>query len=311
MAVSDPPLQSPVLEGTPNKLSRVWSRFFRDLFVASGGNVGSPFPAGFVSPFMGGAGDVPNGWILADDGTIGSRLSGATNLANDVTRDLYVMLWNTHSDADAPVTGGRGASALIDFAAHKSIKLPLMAGRAIACAGQGSGLTDRDEGATTGTETHTLTSTESGIAAHNHTINITDPGHNHTQNSHNHTQNSHNHTQNSHNHTQNSHTHGAGSYGVPTVNNTAGGASYLWQNSSKVQIADTAVTGTSGSTTAVNNATTATNNATTATNIATTATNNSNTTGITATSDNVAGASASSAHNIMQPTVFLNYIIKL
>jgi microcystin-dependent protein len=116
------------------------------------------------------------------------------------------------------------------------------------------------------------------------------PSHTHTQNSHNHTQNSHNHSQNSHNHSQNAHAH----------NFTA-----RWQGSSAVGVNMSAPSfgtpyGIGGgyveAATATNIATTATNIATTATNIATTATNQH--------------TGGDGAHNNMQPTMVLNYIIK-
>jgi microcystin-dependent protein len=58
---------------------------------------------------------------LARDGTIGSATSGATIRANADCANLYAHLWNGLSNTDAPVTGGRGASAAADFAANKPI----------------------------------------------------------------------------------------------------------------------------------------------------------------------------------------------
>jgi microcystin-dependent protein len=102
--------------------------------------------------------------------------------------------------------------------------------------------------------------------------------------SHTHTQNSHNHTQDSHNHSQNAHTHAQVYNGAPTGASLDGSiiaygtvADLLWRS---VNISST-----------------------TATNIATTATNQANT----ATNQNTGGGGA---HNNMQPTMVLNYIIK-
>lgn len=78
------------------------------------------------------------GWVLMNDGTIGSASSGATSRANADTEDLYVLLWDNVGDQYAPVTGGRGASAAADFAANKALKLPKVLGRAIAAAGIGT-----------------------------------------------------------------------------------------------------------------------------------------------------------------------------
>lgn len=114
-----------------------------------------------------------NGWIMCDDGTIGSASSGATTRANADTQDLYTLLWNNLSDTYAPVTGGRGASASADWAANKPIALTKMLGRALGIAGSGSSLTARSLGQTLGAETHTLDQTEM-------------PSHTHIQNAHSH-----------------------------------------------------------------------------------------------------------------------------
>jgi hypothetical protein len=92
------------------------------------------------------------GWIMADDGTIGSATSLATTRANADCADLYAALWAI-PDTYAPVTGGRGVSATADFAANKPIALTKMLGRALAVAGAGSGLTARALGAPAGAET--------------------------------------------------------------------------------------------------------------------------------------------------------------
>lgn len=172
------------------------------------------------------------GWIMANDGTIGSASSGATTLADASAQALYTLIWNNVSDTYAPVTGGRGASAAADWAANKKIALTKMLGRALAVAGGGSGLTPYNIGQTTGENAHALTANENG--QHTHTIN--DPGHNHA---------------------------------YPQYN--AGGNSNICGNS-----------------------------------YAATGYTNSNVTGITI---NSSGAGA--AHNNMQPTSFLNVMIKL
>lgn len=76
-----------------------------------------------------------SGWILMNDGTIGETGSGATTRANDDTSDLYTLIYTNFSDTLCPVTGGRGADAATDFAAGKVMRLPLIAGRALAVAG--------------------------------------------------------------------------------------------------------------------------------------------------------------------------------
>lgn len=72
----------------------------------------------------------PPGWVLAT-GTIGSSASGATRRANLDTQNLYVVLWSSFANTEAPVSGGRGLSALADFAANKTITIPDLRGYTI------------------------------------------------------------------------------------------------------------------------------------------------------------------------------------
>lgn len=94
----------------------------------------------------------PNGWLRMDDNTIGNVGSGATNRANADTFQLYKTLWDGVLDAYAPVSTGRGASAIADFIAGKTLQLPLSLGRALAGAGGGAFL-----GQNSGASTVTLT----------------------------------------------------------------------------------------------------------------------------------------------------------
>lgn len=72
-----------------------------------------------------------SGWVLWNDGTIGSAASTATTRANADTEYLFTLLWNNVSDTWAPVSGGRGGSAAADFAANKTLMLPRGVGRAM------------------------------------------------------------------------------------------------------------------------------------------------------------------------------------
>lgn len=93
-----------------------------------------------------------SGWILWSDGTIGDGSSSATIRANADTSALFALYW-TYGNTLCPIAGGYGVSAAADYAAHKSIALPLGAGRVFGLAGSGSGLTLRTLGAAVGGET--------------------------------------------------------------------------------------------------------------------------------------------------------------
>lgn len=109
----------------------------------------------------------PNGWVAMNDGSIGETGSGATNRANQDTFQLYKTIWDGVLDAWAPVSTGRGATAVADFIAGKTLTLPRSLGRALAGAGSGAGLSPRVLGEYTGAETHTLLAAE--LPPHSHT----------------------------------------------------------------------------------------------------------------------------------------------
>lgn len=98
------------------------------------------------------------GWIMYQYGTIGDGSSSATIRANADTSALFVLYWNNYSNTLCPVSGGRGASAAADFAAHKTLTLPDMSQRALGVAGSynAGGLTSRTLGFAHGAETVTL-----------------------------------------------------------------------------------------------------------------------------------------------------------
>jgi microcystin-dependent protein len=109
----------------------------------------------------------PSGWLLLDGSTIGDSGSGAGN-ANAANETLFGVLWDSMADAQAPVSGGRGASAAADWAAGKTITLPDARGRAVIGSGTGSSLTARTHGGTLGAETHTLSTVE--LPSHSHSL---------------------------------------------------------------------------------------------------------------------------------------------
>lgn len=108
----------------------------------------------------------PNGWVAMNDGSIGNVGSGATNRANKDTFQLYKTIWDGVLNTWAPVSTGRGATAIADFIANKTLTLPRSLGRALAGAGAGAGLTARALGEWLGNEQETLLTTQ--IPLHSH-----------------------------------------------------------------------------------------------------------------------------------------------
>lgn len=106
----------------------------------------------------------PSGWAVMSDDSIGNVGSGATNIAAAYTFQLYKTLWDGVSDTWAPVSTGRGATAIADFLAGKTLTLPRSLGRALAHSGSGAGLTARALGEYVGSETISI----SAMPAHDH-----------------------------------------------------------------------------------------------------------------------------------------------
>jgi len=71
---------------------------------------------------------IMQGFVRMNGNTIGSSLSGASELAGTATTGLFSFLWNNYSNALCPVGGGRGASATADFSANKAIGILSMRG---------------------------------------------------------------------------------------------------------------------------------------------------------------------------------------
>lgn len=87
-------------------------------------------PTGVPLPYWGTT--APPGFVF-HIGTIGDATSGATQRANADTLPLFTVLYNSLANAEAPVSGGRGANAAADFAAHKTITIPDPRGRGFIC----------------------------------------------------------------------------------------------------------------------------------------------------------------------------------
>lgn len=108
------------------------------------------------------------GWVMANDGSIGNQASGATTRANVDTKDLFYLMWNlpvceVQTFAGNPSTKTTAAG---DWSANKRLILPKVLGRALGVAGSGNGLTTRNLGGSVGAEKFTLTA--ANIPPHNH-----------------------------------------------------------------------------------------------------------------------------------------------
>jgi microcystin-dependent protein len=135
-----------------------------------------------------------SGWVKSNTLTIGNATSGASQRANSDTQSLFVYLWQNFTDAKCPVSGGRGATALADFTAGKTIATPDMRSRGpiglddmgASAAGiilasnvtSGGGDGPTTPAAWGGEANHTLATTE--MPSHTHAPTLTDPGHLHT-----------------------------------------------------------------------------------------------------------------------------------
>lgn len=107
-------------------------------------------PSGSIMMYAGAS--APTGWLFCD--------------GSSVLRANYPDLFTAISTAFGSVDGTH-------------FTLPDMRGKTAIGVGTGAGLTARSLADTGGEETHVLTTGE--LAAHNHTVNITDPGHTHIE----------------------------------------------------------------------------------------------------------------------------------
>lgn len=156
-----------------------------DLSKLAGDVIALLLPTGSRIGFTGTT--APTGWILGSGKTLGNSASGGTERAAEDTRNLYRLLWNSYTNTELPVSGGRGASADADFDAAKTITTPDYRGRigigkddmggalASRMTAAGSGIVGTTLGNAGGNQTHTLTTAQ--LASHGH--GVSDPGHTH------------------------------------------------------------------------------------------------------------------------------------
>lgn len=207
---------------------------------------------GIITSFAGSS--APTGWLLCQ--------------GQEVSRTTYPELAQLLGDTYGSFTNGSGASGTTHF------RLPDLRGRAVAGVYAGAGDNGTGTGAITGTslnavkigfwqgtESVTLSASQSGMAAHTH--NWSGGDHKHTL-------------------TSSGHTHNNGpNYSSIAVGDSGGGTVYQGNSGSSINSTSTTPTITVSSTT----------------------------TGITI--NNFSDTSASSSHENMQPSLAINFIIKI
>lgn len=135
-------------------------------------------PTGFIIPTARLA--TSSGWLMCNGKTIGNAASGGTALASADAWPLFDVMYGW-GNTQAPVSGGRGVSAVADFAANKTIQLVDVRGRAIfgndhmdnANAGRLTALISGIAGTTPG-----AVGGDQRSQQHGHTVN--DPPHHHS-----------------------------------------------------------------------------------------------------------------------------------
>lgn len=141
---------------------------------------------GMVIPFVGAT--ALDGWLFLNGETLGDVASGADQ--ESITyQGLFELFWDSMSDAQAPVSTGRGASANADWLAGKTLTMPDARGRMILGTGNAPTLTNRVNGVGGGEEAHILAESELAVhghamtgasvdagGGHTHTIDVNDTG---------------------------------------------------------------------------------------------------------------------------------------
>lgn len=130
--------------------------------------------------FSGRTTDDGTAWLMCNGRTVGNGSSGGTARANADMSSIFIFLWTNFTNAVLAIqdsTGAastRGASALADFNANKRMPLPDLRGRSLAAMDNMGGTSKNVNsnaqadinGGQSGTENHTLTTTEMPSHAH-------------------------------------------------------------------------------------------------------------------------------------------------
>lgn len=83
----------------------------------------TPTPLGGIIDFPAPNAPVPAGFLFLNHSTVGALGSTAT-YKGDIYYNFFLHLWNGYSNISCPVLPSRGASAIDDWNANKSITLP-------------------------------------------------------------------------------------------------------------------------------------------------------------------------------------------
>jgi len=107
--------------------------------------------------------------------TVGDASSSATAWASADAATIFAYLWNNISDTYCAVSGGRGASAAIDFAAHKRIGLPdwrdrYPLGKGYTATAMGGTDEEADDARSPKSHTHANTLAVANESAHTHAV---------------------------------------------------------------------------------------------------------------------------------------------
>jgi microcystin-dependent protein len=126
---------------------------------------------------------------IADSAVTSAKIANSTIVLGDLAAALQAFLVpvgtiNAYGNATPPtgwlLCNGQSTSGYTTLASVVGATVPDLRGRTIIGTGTGAGLTARTINDTGGAETVTLTSAQSGVPAHSHSI--TDPGHVHNTN---------------------------------------------------------------------------------------------------------------------------------